>query len=220
MRSEPDDIEATTMTPKQPAPSRGRLLKTGLYIAPFLALASCADDPKVPEPVVSQSEDDSVRAALGKITLDAAAEGQEVLGVQLSEDRGVVNLYYGGPAEHYVVCETAGWVVPEGGIADVNLAESTAFEVPSETGPVSVERWVRLDAMSSVVVRSEARQIEVEPKIQYIVSMVTEVYDLEQLVGRQAERLEFESGGAALTSFGHRCESNGVLENLAKTAAL
>ena len=138
----------------------------------------------------------------------------------MSDDRGLVNLHYSGPADRYVACDAAGWLLPGGGVVDVDLVKNAAFETLDDKGdPVSIERWVRLDALTNVVVSAEEQQVQVEPSIRYIVSMVTEVYDLNQRIGHKAERLEFESGGSAVTSTGHRCKSTGVLEDLATTAA-
>ena len=110
--------------------------------------------------------------------------------------------------------------MPDGGVTNVDLSESTAFETIDPKGDtVSIERWVRLDVLTNVVVRSNSQAMQVEPRSRYIVSMVTEVYDLNERIGHKAERLEFESGGSAVTSTGHRCKSTGVLEELAVTAA-
>lgn len=207
------------MTRIRTAPNRGRLVGACLLGASLLALSACSGDPEPVEVTKPVAASETIRSTLGKITLDAASEGQDVLGVQVSDDRGLVNLHYSGPADRYVVCDSAGWLVPGGGVVDVNLSENAAFETIDDKGdPVSVERWVRLDAMTNVVVSTEEQQLQVEPSIRYIVSMVTEVYNLNQRIGQKAERLEFESGGSAVTSTGHRCKSTGVLEKLARTA--
>lgn len=213
------------MTRTQIAPGRGRMAGAYLLAASLIGLSACSSDPvpvpEAPEAVAAPRPvaGETVRSALGKITLDAAADGQDVLSVRVSGDRGLVNLHYAGPAERYVVCDTAGWLVPGGGVVNVNLSENAAFETIDDAGePVSVERWVRLDALTNVVVQNGGRQLQVEPTTRYIVSMVTEVYNLNQRIGHKAELLEFESGGSALTSTGHRCESTGVLERLAATA--
>ncbi|MGI9507851.1 MAG: hypothetical protein ACR2QJ_00705 [Geminicoccaceae bacterium] len=210
------------MTRSQRAPRRGRCVGTCLLGVSLLALAGCSGEPE-PEPIKVTSQaapGETVKSALGKITLDAAAEGQDVLGVQISDDRGLVNLHYAGPADRYVTCESASWLVPGGSEIDVDLAKNAAFETIDDKGdPVSVERWVRLDALTNVVVSSEERRLQVQPNIRYIVSMVTEVYDLNQRIGHKAERLEFETGGSAITSTGHRCESTGAMEDLAASAA-
>ena len=203
------------------ASGRGRSLLASLLSVSLVALSACSSDPEPVEiteaPVVNG---EAVKSALGQITLDAMIEGQDVLGVQLTSDRGVVNLHYAGPAEHYVVCENAGWLAPEGGLVNVDLTRNAGFETIDDKGdPVSIERWVRLDALSNVSVLGGQDRLQVEPSIRYIVSMVTEVYDLSRRIGRKAERLEFDSGGSAITSTGHRCESTGVLEDLARTAA-
>lgn len=203
-------------------------LKASGVLASLLALSACESVPEqadatnkvaaVLTPDVDPKE--RVRSALGKLTLEAAAEGQEVLGVEMEGDRGMVNLRYSGPANRFITCDTAGWLLPDGGITNVDLAESTAFETVDPKGDtVSIERWVRLDALTNVVVRSENQTMQVEPRSRYIVSMVTEVYDLNERIGHKAERLEFESGGSAVTSTGHRCKSTGALEELAVTAA-
>ncbi len=211
------------MTRTHTAPNWGRNVGTGLLCAALLGLSACSGGPgpvpetlEVPKPLAAS---ETVRSALGKITLEAAAEGQDILSVQVAGDRGLVNLHYAGPAERYVACDSAGWLVPGGGVVDVNLSESAAFETIDNRGePVSIERWVRLDALTNVVVQTGQQELQVEPKIRYIVSMVTEVYNLNERIGHKAERLEFESGGSAVTSTGHRCKSTGVLEELAKTA--
>lgn len=202
-----------------------RPLGACLLFASLLVVSACSSDS---EPVDLQALDvaeprptqETIRSMLGKITLDAAAEGQEVLGVRVADDQGVVNLHYAGPAERYVACDNAGWLVPGGGVVDVDLSENAAFETIDNKGdPVSVERWVRLDALTNVRVSSGSQQLQVEPRSRYIVSMVTEVYNLNQRIGHKAERLEFESGGSAVTSTGHRCKSTGALEELMTTAA-
>lgn len=215
--------EATAMTRTHTTRDRGRMTGFSLLSAALFTLSACSSSPDaVPEPVdvarpVAPGE--SIRSVLGKITLEAAAEGQDILSVQVEGDRGLVNLYYTGPAERYVVCDSAGWLLPGGGVVNVNLPENVAFETIDDKGnPVSIERWVRLDALTNVVVESNQQELKVEPKIRYIVSMVTEVYDLDKQIGKKAERLEFESGGSAVTSTGHRCKSTGVLEELANTA--
>ncbi len=215
--------KATAMTRTQTAHDRGRKVGMCLLSAALLGLSACAGGPDpAPESLdVTRplADGETVRSALGKITIEAAAEGQDILSVQVAGDRGLVNLHYAGPAERYVACDSAGWLVPGGGVVDVNLSENAAFETIDDKGePVSIERWVRLDALTNVVVQTEQQELQVEPKIRYIVSMVTEVYDLNQRIGHKAERLEFESGGSAVTSTGHRCKSTGVLEDLAKTA--
>ncbi|MDH3661879.1 MAG: hypothetical protein OEU92_17925, partial [Alphaproteobacteria bacterium] len=108
---------------------RGRMAGACLLSAALLALSACSSDPEPVEPPGPRLVGgETVRSALGKITLDAAAEGQDVLGVQVSGDRGLVNLHYAGPAERYVVCDNAGWLVPGGGVVNVNLSENAAFE--------------------------------------------------------------------------------------------
>lgn len=197
-------------------------LLAGLLSASLIGLSACSSDP---EPVEMTSapalNDAAIRSALGQITLDAAIKGQDVLGVRLEADQGMVNLHYAGAADRYVVCDPAGWLAPDGGVVDVDLVRSAGFKTVDHKGAsVSIERWVRLDALSNVAVRAEANQLQVDPNIRYIVSMVTEVYDPSGRIGRKAERLEFDSGGSAVTSTGHRCESTGVLEDLTSTAAL
>ncbi len=211
------------MTRTHTARDRGRMFGMSLLATTVLALSACSGDPEpVPQPVdvvEPRANGETIRSALGKITLEAAAEGQDVLGVQVAGDRGLVNLHYAGPAERYVTCDAAGWLIPGGGVINVNLSENTAFETIDDKGdPVSIERWVRLDALTNIVVQTGQQELQVEPKIRYIVSMVTEVYNLNERIGHKAERLEFESRGSALTSTGHRCESNGNLEKLAKTS--
>ena len=116
-------------------------------------------------------------------------------------------------------------VIPRAGLSRAVASSTSTFRraPPSRRStikgePVSIERWVRLDALTNVVVQTGQQELQVEPKIRYIVSMVTEVYNLNERIGHKAERLEFESGGSAVTSTGHRCKSTGVLEELAKTA--
>ncbi|MEZ5932624.1 MAG: hypothetical protein R3F54_11815 [Alphaproteobacteria bacterium] len=209
------------------APSRSRPLGPCLVVASLLALSACSSAPEPVETPAAEADAgkmrEQIRSALGKITLAATADGQEVLGVQLDDDHGLVNLHYGGPADRYVVCDPAEWLTPGGGMAKVNLSENIAFEAIDDKGdPVSIERWVRLDALTNVVVRhqDQKEKLEVKPHSRYIVSMVTEVYNLNERIGLKAERLEFESGGSALTSNGHRCESSGMLEQQASEAAL
>ncbi len=202
-------------------------LRAGGVLASLLALSACETVPQQAEatskPVALTANSDPkerIRSALGKLTLEAAAEGQEVMGVEMEGDRGLVNLRYSGPADRFITCDTAGWLLPDGGVTNVDLSESTAFETIDPKGDtVSIERWVRLDVLTNVVVRSNSQAMQVEPRSRYIVSMVTEVYDLNERIGHKAERLEFESGGSAVTSTGHRCKSTGVLEELAVTAA-
>ncbi|MEM7042227.1 MAG: hypothetical protein AAF543_05400 [Pseudomonadota bacterium] len=209
------------MTRNDIAPHRSRLLGMGLLTASALALSACAGSPEPETAEVTRplASGETIRTALGKITLEATSEGQDVLGVEVADNRGLVNLHYSGAAGRYVVCDTAGWLQPGGGVVNVNLSENAAFETIDNKGdPVSIERWVRLDALTNVVVETDAQELQVEPQIRYIVSMVTEVYDLNRRIGHKAERLEFESGGSAVTSTGHRCKSTGVLEKLAATA--
>jgi hypothetical protein len=215
------------MTTTKAAIGKSLALRTGGLLATLLALSACETVPEqsgVAERTVAVTADvdpkEQVRSALGKLTLEAAAEGQEVMGVEMKDGRGMVNLRYSGPADRFVTCDTAGWLQPEGGVTNVNLSQNTAFETIDPKGdPVSIERWVRLDALTNVVVRSENRTMKVEPRSRYIVSMVTEVYDLNERIGHKAERLEFETGGSAVTSTGHRCKGTGALEDLAATAA-
>lgn len=213
------------MTRRPTAKGKSRTFWTCLLLAPILALGACSggDEPvevSAVEPAAKGPGRDAIRTALGRITLDAAADGQNVLGVRMEDDRGVVNLHYAGPAERYVECDPAAWLLPGGGAVNVNLSENAAFETIDNRGdPVSIERWVRLDALTNVVVSAGGQTLEVNPRSRYIVSMVTEVYDLDQRIGHKAERLEFESGGSALTSTGHSCKSNGMLEQFATTAA-
>ncbi|MEM9442461.1 MAG: hypothetical protein AAGA73_18605 [Pseudomonadota bacterium] len=202
-------------------------LRAGGVLASLLALSACetvpqqADTTSKPVALTANSDPkERIRSALGKLTLEAAAEGQEVMGVEMDGDRGLVNLRYSGPADRFITCDKAGWLLPDGGVTNVDLSESTAFETIDPKGDtVSIERWVRLDVLTNVVVRSNSQAMQVEPRSRYIVSMVTEVYDLNERIGHKAERLEFESGGSAVTSTGHRCKSTGVLEELAVTAA-
>ncbi|MEM8951699.1 MAG: hypothetical protein AAGA21_18830 [Pseudomonadota bacterium] len=212
------------MTRTENPRDRGRIVGMAVLSAAVLALSACAGDPEPAPPVSVEvieptATGETIRSALGKITLEAASEGQDVLGVQVAGDRGLVNLHYAGPAERYVVCDAAGWLVPGGGVIDINLSENAAFETIDDKGnPVSIERWVRLDALTNIVVQDGQQDLDVQPRTRYIVSMVTEVYNLNERIGHKAERLEFESGGSAVTSTGHRCESSGVLERLAGTA--
>lgn len=215
------------MTTTKSTIGKGLALRASGLLASLLALAACSAAPEksaATDTTVVQAPDvnpeEQVRSALGKLTLEAAAEGQEVIGVEMEGGRGLVNLRYSGPAERFVTCDAAGWLLPDGDVTNVNLSKNTAFETIDPKGDtVSVERWVRLDALTNVVVRSENRAMQVEPKSRYIVSMVTEVYDLNERIGHKAERLEFETGGSAVTSTGHRCKGTGELENLAATAA-
>jgi hypothetical protein len=214
------------MTRHHAAPARNRWFGTCVLVS-LLALAACSGAPEpVETPPVAAVDPgkvrEEIRSALGRITLAATADGQEVLGVHIEDDRGLVNLHYAGAADRYVVCDLAEWLTPGGGMVNVNLSENIAFEAIDDKGePVSIERWVRLDALTNVVVRPDQdRDLAVEPRSRYIVSMVTEVYDLNQRIGLKAERLEFESGGSAQTSNGHRCEATGVLERQASAAAL
>lgn len=216
------------MTKTKAKIGQGLVLRTGGLLASLLAFAACETVPEqsavppAPTAVLTPDVDpqEQIRSTLGKLTLEAAAEGQEVLGVEMKGNRGLVNLRYSGPAERFVTCDPAGWLLPEGGVTNVNLSANTAFETIDPKGDtVSIERWVRLDALTNVVVRSENQSIKVDPRSRYIVSMVTEVYDLNERIGHKAERLEFETGGSAVTSTGHRCKSSGALEDLATTTA-
>ncbi|MGI9498926.1 MAG: hypothetical protein ACR2P3_02740, partial [Geminicoccaceae bacterium] len=133
------------------APNPGRALGACALSVTLLAFSACSGDPEPVEVVSPPAADETIRSALGKITLDATAEGQEVLGVQLAEGRGVINLHYAGPAANYVVCDSAEWLVAEGGVVNVDLSENAAFETIDDKGnPVSMERWVRLDALTNV----------------------------------------------------------------------
>jgi hypothetical protein len=216
------------MTKTKAAIAKGFALRTGGLLASFLALAACETVPEQSTAPTKRSvaltpdiaPEEQVRSALGRLTLEAAAEGQEVMGVEMKGSQGLVNLRYSGPAERFVTCDTAGWLLPDGGVTNVNLSESTAFETIDPKGDtVSIERWVRLDALTNVVVRSENQAMQVEPRSRYIVSMVTEVFDLNERIGHKAERIEFETGGSAVTSTGHRCKGTGALEDIAATAA-
>ncbi|MEL6964095.1 MAG: hypothetical protein AAFO01_15180 [Pseudomonadota bacterium] len=215
------------MMTNRPVIGSSLALRAGGVLASLLALSACetvpqqADTTSKPVALTANSDPkERIRSALGKLTLEAAAEGQEVMGVEMDGDRGLVNLRYSGPADRFITCDTAGWLLPDGGVTNVDLSESTAFETIDPKGDtVSIERWVRLDVLTNVVVRSNSQAMQVEPRSRYIVSMVTEVYDLNERIGHKAERLEFESGGSAVTSTGHRCKSTGVLEDLAVTAA-
>jgi hypothetical protein len=229
MHDHPFFRKGSAMTKMNAVTRKGLGMRAGCLLASLLALAACESVPAQSTGAVTKSTEvlvpdvdpqEQIRSALGKLTLEAAAEGQEVLGVEMEGDRGLVNLRYSGPADRFVTCDTAGWLLPDGGVTNVDLSTNTAFETIDPKGDtVSIERWVRLDALTNVVVRSENRAMEIEPRSRYIVSMVTEVYDLNERIGHKAERLEFETGGSAVTSTGHRCKGSGALESLAATAA-
>jgi hypothetical protein len=187
-----------------------------LAAASGLLLAACGSAPPPPPPapppapVSAQSE---IEAALGQVALRAARQGVEVLGVKAESTQGVLALYYSGPPNDVIQCETADWISPAGELRAVDLGRDGTFETLVGADPVTVERRVRLDAMTKIEAKPAYGRIALQPRSHYILSGVIETYDRSRrLVGRQAERVEFDGDQVAKLSSGHTCRATGTLE--------